>query len=133
MKFRTALFATVLAFASTAFAATPAPASSTGGKPHPGMKYCSEHAQECKDNAAKFDSWCSANADKCMDLKAWAERRREYCETHGQECKEHMHKMHEHMKEWCSKNPDDEHCKMMMNPHGDEEDMGGDMPPPPAM
>jgi hypothetical protein len=41
-----------------------------------------------------------------------------------------MHKMHEHMKEWCSKNPDDEHCKMMMNPH-DEGDMG-DMPPPPA-
>ena len=130
MKLRTVLFASLLALAGSAFAATPAPAASTG-KPHPGMKYCSEHAQECKDNAAKFDQWCSANADKCTALKSWAEKRREYCEAHGQECEEHMHKMHEHMQKWCAKNPDD--CKAMKERHGDEGDMGGDeMSPPPS-
>jgi len=43
-----------------------------------------------------------------------------------------MHKMHEHMKKYCSKNPDDEHCKAMKERHGDEGDMGGDEMPPPA-
>ena len=132
MKLKTVLFAALLALAGSAFAATPAPSASTADYPHPGMKYCSEHAQECKDNAAKFDQWCSANADKCTALKNWAEKRREYCEANGQKCEEMMHKMHEHMKKYCSKNPDDEHCKAMKERHGDEGDMN-DMPPPPAM
>lgn len=135
MKLRYVLIAALWGLISTAaFAATPAPASSTAGKPHPGMNYCAEHTQECKDNAAKFDTWCSANAEKCTALKNWAEKRREYCEANGKKCEEHMHKMHEHMKEWCSKNPDDEHCKMMKDrKSGDMGDMGGDMPPPPSM
>ena len=127
MKLRSLLLATTLMVAGSAWAATPAPSAST--HPHPGMKYCSEHAQECKDNAAKFDQWCSANADKCTALKAWAERRREYCEANGKKCEEHMHRMHAHMQKWCAKNPSDEHCQMMKE-HGDEGDMGGDMPPP---
>jgi len=130
MKLKSLFFAALLALCGTAFAATPAPAASTG-KPHPGLRYCSQHDKECKDNAAKFDQWCSANADKCTALKAWAERRREYCDAHGQECEERMHKMHEHMKKYCSKNPDDEHCKAMKERHGDEGDMN-DMPPPPT-
>jgi hypothetical protein len=134
MKLRTLMFASLLALTGAAFGATPPPAAGTGMGPmghHEGP--CKTNPQECKDAAAKFDQWCSANADKCTSLKAWAEKRREFCEANGEKCKERMQKMHEHMKEYCAKNPDDEHCKMMMNHKGDEGDMGGDMPPPPRI
>jgi hypothetical protein len=128
MKLKYMFFAALLGRAGSAFAATPAPgAASKAMMPHPGEKYCSEHAQECKDSAAKFDKWCAANADKCVAVKAWNEKRIEYCSAHEKECAEHMHKMHEHMKDWCAKNKDDEHCKKMKS---HEDDMEGDTPPP---
>ena len=136
MNLKTILFATLLALAGTAFAANPPPSAATGVGPGSGHERpCQRDPAKCQTEAAKFDQWCSANADKCTDLKAWAEKRREFCEANKQKCEEHRHNMHEHMKEWCAKNPDDEHCKMMMK-HTDEGDMGGDegseMPPPPA-
>lgn len=134
MKLKYLMFTALLALASSAFGATPPPPGATGNGPmghHEGR--CQANPQECKDAAAKFDTWCSANADKCTALKAWAEKRREYCEANGKTCEERMQKMHEHMKDWCGKNPDDEHCKMMKS-NGDKGDMGGDeMPPPPAL
>jgi len=124
----------MLALSASAFAATPTPPAATGAGAmghHEGP--CKTDPQMCKDAAAKFDTWCSANADKCTSLKAWAEKRIERCQANAKECEEHMHKMHEHMKDWCAKNPDDEHCKMMKQSHGDESDMGGDeLPPPPS-
>jgi len=131
MTFRALMITALLAFSASAFAATPPAASSTGTAPmghHEGP--CKADPQKCKDAAAKFDQWCSANADKCTKLKAWAEMRIERCQANAKECEEHMHKMHEHMKDWCAKNPDDEHCQMMKSHEGDE-DMGGEMPPPP--
>lgn len=131
MKLKYMFFAALLGLAGSAHAATPAPTAGTGmgaARDHRGMEMCKEHAQECKDAAAKFDKWCAANADKCVALKAWAEKHVEYCQAHEKECAEHMHKMHEHMKEWCDKNKDNEHCQKMKS-HGDE-DMGGDEPPP---
>ena len=130
MKFRTLLFATMLMLAGAAIGANPPPPASTGATPMDHREGpCKKDPAKCQAAAAKFDQWCSANAEKCTDLKAWAERRREYCEAHGQECKDRMHNMHEHMKEYCSKNPDDVHCKAMKDPH-DEGDTN-DMPPPP--
>jgi hypothetical protein len=126
MKLKTILFATLVSIAGTAIAAaTPAsqPAPSKGEH-----HYCTDHAQECKDAAAKFDSWCSANADKCTAMKAWAEKHVEYCSAHEKECAEHHHKFADHMKDWCAKNPDKPRCQEMKN-HEDDE-MGGDAPPP---
>ncbi|HEY3644411.1 MAG TPA: hypothetical protein VGM16_03660 [Gammaproteobacteria bacterium] len=141
MKLRTLLFGALLALAGVASAATPSPATSTGAAP---MEHregpCKANPAQCRIDAAKFDQWCSANAEKCTDLKAWAEKRREYCEAHGQECKEHMQKMHEHMQEWCSKHADDEHCQKMKERHATQADEpgangeqpgDGQMPPPP--
>ena len=132
MKLKMFLFTALLALAGSAFAADPAPSASTGMGAHMGP--CEKDAAKCQADAAKFDQWCSANAQKCTSLKAWAEKRIERCEANKQKCEERMermHKMHERMKAMCAKNPDDEHCKMMMDKKGDEGDMGGEMPPPP--
>ena len=121
------MFTAFLAISASAYAATPVPAAGTGAQPmhhHEGMDMCKEHAQACKDDAAKFDKWCAANADKCTAVKAMAEKHIEYCAAHEKDCAEHMHKMHEHMKDWCAKNPGDEHCKMMK----DNKDSGGTPP-----
>ena len=93
--FLTALLALGLSAAS--FAATPAPAAATGGHEGRRVDRCEAKAQECKEAAAKFDQWCSANAEKCTALKAWAEKRREYCEANAKKCAEHREKMREHM------------------------------------
>lgn len=134
MKLRALLFTSLLAVAGTAFAANPPPPASTGFAPMGHREGpCKQDPAQCKEAAAKFDQWCSANAEKCMDLKAWAEKRREFCEANKEKCEEHRHKMHEHMREWCAKNADDEHCQRMKEHHGDESEMGGDeMPPPPS-
>lgn len=135
MKMKSLLFAGCLALAGAAFGATPPPSASTGSGAHMGP--CKADPAKCQAAAAKFDTWCQANAEKCTDLKAWAEKRIEYCQAHGQECKEHREKMHEHMKKWCDKNPDAEHCqKMKARMQGDEPGQGNEpsddqAPPPP--
>lgn len=128
MKLRYLFFAALLGIASTAFGSTPAPTAGTAmGGMHHGMDMCKEHAQECKDSAAKFDKWCAANADKCVALKAWAEKHVEYCQAHEKECAEHRHHMMEHMKDWCSKHPDKDMC----NKKESHEDMNDEDAPPP--
>jgi len=119
MKLRTLLFAMSLALAGSAFAASPSPSSSTGMGPmgrHEGP--CKTDPQMCKDEAAKFDTWCAANADKCTSLKAWMEKHREKCEANPKKCEERMRKMHEHMKD--------------MKQSGDDESGDDQGPPPPS-
>ena len=86
------LAAALLGLSAAAFGATPAPGASTGSGPH-GM--CAKNAQECKDEAAKFDQWCSANADKCTAMKAHMEKRREWCEANKEKCEKMMKRMHD--------------------------------------
>ena len=113
MKLQTLLFTALLAVPALAFAAgTPAPAGDTGGHEH-GKRFCAEHAQDCKEQAGKFDKWCSENADKCENLKAGIERRREWCESNKDECKEVREQARADMKEWCEKHPDKPRCKAM--------------------
>jgi hypothetical protein len=134
MKLKFVFFAALLALTGSAFGATPPPPASTGMGPtakHQGP--CERDPSQCQAEAAKFDNWCQANADKCVRLKAWAEKRREFCEANKPKCEKMRQKMHEHMKKFCASNPDDEHCKMMMDKKGDAGDMGGEMPPPPGV
>lgn len=120
MKIKAILLTALLALSASAFGATPAPAAGTGGGHMMGHRYCEKNAQECKDQAAKFDQWCSANAEKCTDLKAFVERRREWCEGHKGECKEMRENMRKHMQEMCAKNPDMAQCKMKDEQQDDE-------------
>ena len=95
MKLHVVFFAAALGLAANAFGATPAPAAGTGMGPAGHHDFCQQNAQECKDEAAKFDQWCSANADKCVALKARVEKRREWCESNKDKCEEMMKRMHE--------------------------------------
>lgn len=94
MKLRIILLAALMGLSFSAFAANPAPAASTGmGPMHGGM--CKQNPDQCSQLAAKFDQWCGANADKCTDMKAHFEKRREWCESNKEKCQEMMQKMHE--------------------------------------
>ena len=94
MKLKTAFFAAaLLGLSAAAFGAAPAAGTGSGPMKHEG--YCKQNAQECKDSAAKFDEWCSANADKCVALKTMVEKRRERCEANKEKCEEMMERMHE--------------------------------------
>lgn len=101
MKLHIVFFAAALGLAANAFGATPAPAAGTGMGPAGHHDFCKQNAQECTDLATKFDQWCSANADKCVKLKAFVEKRREWCEKNDEnkgKCEAMMHRMHKHPK-----------------------------------
>lgn len=97
MKIQTLLFTALLGLAtSAAFGATPAPATDTnGGAPGP-HGLCAKSPDQCTQLAAKFDEWCQANAQKCTNLKAHIEKRREYCEQNQQKCKAMMQRIRHH-------------------------------------
>jgi hypothetical protein len=95
---------------------------------------CEKDKAKCQADAAKFDQWCSGNADKCNALKAWAEKRREYCEANAQKCEEMKEKMQERHDEMCQQDPSKPHCHAIKanNQPNDNEDEGGQEPPPPS-
>ena len=147
MRLKYLFFTALLGLAGTAFAATPVPVGPTANSPgsaagmphhdHGGADLCKTHADECKADAAKFDTWCAANADKCTAVKAWNEKRIEFCSAHEKECAEHRKMMMEHAKQYCSKNPAEPHCHAIVAKHqpgdnSDNDEGGGDMPPPPS-
>ena len=132
MKLKTFLFTALLALAGSAFAATPPPPAGTSAGPGTHMGPCEKDPSKCQADAAKFDNWCSANADKCVKLKAWAEVRREKCEANPQKCKERMEKMHEHMKEMRAEKQGSQPGPNDNN--GSNDEPGDDQaPPPPPM
>ena len=106
MKLRIALLSALLGLMSSAAFADNPPAG--GSTPPPGKGgHCAQNPQECQQLAAKFDQWCSANADKCTAAKAHIERHLEWCQQNKDKCEKMMQRMHKH--------------------HGDQdEDKGGD-------
>ena len=124
MKLTTLLFAALLAVAGAATAANPPPAATGANPEHAHMGPCDKNPAECKADAAKFDQWCSANADKCIKLKSWAEKRIEKCEANKEKCKE----MHEKMKERREEHRAD---KQDQQQTGQGDEPGEDQAPPP--
>lgn len=97
MKIQSLLLTALLGLAATAaFGATPAPAAGTAAGPH---GICAKSPDQCTQLAAKFDTWCQANAQKCTDLKAHIEKRREWCEQNQAKCKAVRERVHERIKE----------------------------------
>jgi len=94
MKLRIILLSALLGLASSAFAATPAPAGDSSMGPAKGG-FCAQNAGECKDLATKFDQWCTENGDKCTAAKAHMEKHREWCEQNKDKCEKMMKRMHE--------------------------------------
>lgn len=91
MKLRVVFLAALLGLAIPAFADNPVPAA--GGNPPPKGGMCAQNPSECQQLASKFDQWCSANADKCTNVKARMEKHREWCENNKEKCQQMMQKM----------------------------------------
>jgi hypothetical protein len=137
MKLKTLLFTALLAVTGAAFGATPPPPAATGMGPagkHQGP--CEKDPSKCAADAAKFDNWCTANAQKCTNLKAWAEKRIEFCQANAQKCQEHREQMMQRHEEICQQDPSKPHCHAMRANHqpNDNEEPSDDeaLPPPPA-
>jgi hypothetical protein len=98
------------------------------------MGPCEKDPSKCQADAAKFDNWCAANAQKCTTLKAWAEKRIERCEANKPKCEEMKQKMMQRHQEICQQDPSKPHCHAMRanNQPGDNEDPNEMPPPPPA-
>ena len=131
MKLKAIVFSALLALAGSAIAANPPPAASTGmgpGEHHQGL--CEKNPAECKADAAKFDQWCQANADKCIKLKSWAEKRIERCEKNAEKCKEMHEKMRQHREERREDNQDQQQNGQNQNP---PDEPGDDQAPPPPV
>ncbi|HEY1773362.1 MAG TPA: hypothetical protein VGH91_09245 [Gammaproteobacteria bacterium] len=133
MKLRTLLFTALLALAGSVFGATPPPAAGTGvgpGSAHQGP--CEKDPAKCQADAAKFDQWCQANAQKCMNLKSWAEKRIERCEKDPQKCEEMKQKMQQAHQQICQTDPSKPHCHALRANHQpNDNDQTDDQPPPP--
>ena len=100
MTIRTLLFTVLLGLASTvALGATPAPATSTGPDAMKSHGMCAKDPDQCKQLASKFDQWCKADAQKCTDLKAHIEKRREWCERNQPKCRAIRRRMRAHFQE----------------------------------
>lgn len=127
MKLTTLMFAGLVAIAGSALAANPPPAATGAGPEKAHMGPCEKNPAECKADAAKFDQWCSANADKCIKLKSWAEKRIERCEANKEKCKEMHEKMRERHEEHRADKQDQQNGQPQPDEPGDEQ-----APPPPV-
>ena len=60
------------------------------------------------DRKARFEQWCQDNPEKCRELKAKAEQRREECKANPEKCRAEAKARRE---QWCKDNP--EKCRDM--------------------
>ena len=60
------------------------------------------------DRKARSEQWCKDNPEKCREMKAKAEQRREQCKADPEKCRAEMQA---HREQWCKDNP--EKCREM--------------------
>jgi hypothetical protein len=60
------------------------------------------------DRKARFEQWCKDNPEKCREMKAKAEQRREQCKANPEKCRAEAQARRE---QWCKDNP--EKCREM--------------------
>ena len=60
------------------------------------------------DRKARFEQWCKDNPEKCREMKAKAEQRREQCKADPEKCRAEAQARRE---QWCKDNP--EKCREM--------------------
>ena len=72
--------ATLLAFGTLA-------ASSFAAEGIPGATVRSDGSTAPGDRKARFEQWCQDNPEKCREMKAKAEQRREECKANPEKCR----------------------------------------------
>ena len=77
------LIAAAIAVAALATQAAPSLAS----EGVPGATVRSDSGKSAADRKARFEQWCKDNPEKCRELKAKAEQRREQCKADPEKCR----------------------------------------------
>jgi len=96
----------IAAAAIAALAAQAFPSLAAEGKP--GATVRSESGSTPAERKARFEQWCKDNPEKCREMKAKAEQRREQCKADPEKCRAEMQARRE---QWCTDNP--EKCREM--------------------
>ena len=74
----------------------------------PGATVRSDSGKSTDERRARFEQWCKDNAEKCREMKAKAEARREQCKTEPEKCRAEAQARRD---QWCKDNP--EKCREM--------------------
>ena len=98
------LIATAVAVAALATQAAPSLAS----EGIPGATVRSDSSVAPADRKARFEQWCKDNPEKCREMKAKAQQRREQCKADPEKCRAEAQARRE---QWCKDNP--EKCREM--------------------
>ena len=78
----------IAAAAVTALATQAVPSLAAEGIP--GATVRSDSAMAPADRKARFEQWCNDNPEKCREMKAKAEQRREECKADPEKCRAEM-------------------------------------------
>ena len=96
----------LIAAAIAVLATQAAPALASEGLP--GATVRSDSGMSPADRKARFEQWCKDNPEKCREMKAKAEERREQCKANPEKCRAEAKARRE---QWCKDNP--EKCREM--------------------
>jgi hypothetical protein len=98
-----------LLIAAAAFTVLAMPAvSSLAAEGIPGATVRADSSMAPADRKARFEQWCKDNPEKCREMKAKAEQRREQCKAEPEKCRAEAQARRE---QWCKDNP--EKCREM--------------------
>ena len=79
----------LIAAAAVTLLATPA-VPSLAAEGIPGATVRSDSGMAPADRKARFEQWCKDNPEKCREMKAKAEQRREQCKADPEKCRAEM-------------------------------------------
>ena len=96
----------IVAAAFTVLATQAVPSLAAEGTPGATMR--SDSGMTPADRKARFEQWCKDNPEKCREMKAKAEERREQCKADPEKCRAEAQARRE---QWCKNNP--EKCREM--------------------
>ena len=74
----------------------------------PGATVRPDSGKSDADRKARYEQWCKDNPEKCREMKAKAEQRREQCKADPEKCRAEAQARRE---QWCKDNP--EKCREM--------------------
>ncbi len=69
----------------------------------PGATVRSDSGKAPADRKARFEQWCKDNPEKCREMKAKAQQRREQCKADPEKCRAEAQARRE---QWCKDNPE---------------------------
>jgi hypothetical protein len=69
----------------------------------PGASVRSDSGKAAAERKARFDQWCKDEPERCSEMKAKAEQRREECKANPEKCRAEAQAR---LEQWCKANPE---------------------------